>query len=585
MEVFRCMYEECGEALILDNYTPKDGTYCLIQMKDGIFEKIKQLDIRYDKKAKTVLGQEEGENYKDICYYDYYSKLIDMNKPMDSAKIIHSNNYLSLAVKKESIKEGKLTKNIIDSYYTLMKQPVEKYKKPKAKNLYEQVEKSIGKTDETLIESIHNYVLEGDLWSDIDLEKKEYVKIFFVFDDKDKTKQLYRQEGKRYLIPNIYNNNDFNEINDNGDILGLPNNNMGMNMKKPFLANKTRKVSVPYLLNQEDAILQNQFFDYLMSLASKDKVNVYIDCVTREILGYTNVETPLQISYGYYLRIKKGKEVEIHRFNTISNYNDSLERAFELKNIIDIPKDTIEKYKLEYGIKSNKLWELKMLIDSCFFGGKLANNFITDAKDIKMDDSVVKYYLLQARDELANWFYCGKEERIAQILDTITYQLILNSIGKKSRVTAQRQFNLRWSLQDYFNNNNDMEVLMDNVRKQLREHLATKGDWCFSSDEEYAYGIGQAVAYLISKSKAKNISSSLINPFLTAKSHQVIHRRLQDLYKKYNYSIPYFSQGRVNQLLTNILTYNTSKELNREMIMAGFTAGILIYEKKEEGEQ
>ena len=94
MEVFRCMYEECGEALILDNYTPKDGTYCLIQMKDGIFEKIKQLDIRYDKKAKTVLGQEEGENYKDICYYDYYSKLIDMNKPMDSAKIIQSNNYL-----------------------------------------------------------------------------------------------------------------------------------------------------------------------------------------------------------------------------------------------------------------------------------------------------------------------------------------------------------------------------------------------------------------------------------------------------------------------------------------------------------
>ena len=141
LEVFRCMYEECGEALILDNYTPKDGTYCLIQMKDGIFEKIKQLDIQYDKKAKTVLGQEEGEVYKDICYYDYYSRLTSMNKHM-GIKIIHSNNYLSLAVKKESIKEGKLTKEIFDRYYDLMKKTEGKYTDLKGKKLYEQVEET-----------------------------------------------------------------------------------------------------------------------------------------------------------------------------------------------------------------------------------------------------------------------------------------------------------------------------------------------------------------------------------------------------------------------------------------------------------
>ena len=42
--------------------------------------------------------------------YDYYSKLVDMNKPMDTTKTIHSNNYLSVFIKKENIKKGNIKK-------------------------------------------------------------------------------------------------------------------------------------------------------------------------------------------------------------------------------------------------------------------------------------------------------------------------------------------------------------------------------------------------------------------------------------------------------------------------------------------
>ena len=62
----------------------------------------------------------------DICFYDYHSKLISMNKPIDSKKVIHSNNYLAFAVKKESIVTGKLTEVIIDNYYDTLKNPLEK---------------------------------------------------------------------------------------------------------------------------------------------------------------------------------------------------------------------------------------------------------------------------------------------------------------------------------------------------------------------------------------------------------------------------------------------------------------------------
>ena len=51
---------------------------------------------------------------------------------------------------------------------------------------------------------------------------------------------------------------------------------MGMNSKKPYLHHYSRKVTVPYLLDQDETLLQMQLFDYLSGFAAKDKVNVYV---------------------------------------------------------------------------------------------------------------------------------------------------------------------------------------------------------------------------------------------------------------------------------------------------------------------
>ena len=55
-----------------------------------------------------MVGQNDAM-YPLIRELDYNSKLIAMNKPIDPKKVIHSNHYLSLAVKKNSISEGKLS--------------------------------------------------------------------------------------------------------------------------------------------------------------------------------------------------------------------------------------------------------------------------------------------------------------------------------------------------------------------------------------------------------------------------------------------------------------------------------------------
>ena len=79
----------------------------------------------------------------------------------------------------------------------------------------------------------------------IELTGKNYLKIFFEDD-----KELYVREEQRYLITKLFNKNDYSTEID-GQILGPPNDNLTLNLKKPYMEHKTRKIMVPYLLTTQ----------------------------------------------------------------------------------------------------------------------------------------------------------------------------------------------------------------------------------------------------------------------------------------------------------------------------------------------
>lgn len=583
LEVFEKLIKEKGDRVIIDAYVPKDGTYQLVEITDSGFQIINTLEIFYDKKKDFIEGSAE-DDYRFISMLDYYSKLVDMNKPMDSSKIIHSNNFLSFAVKKESIQSQKLTREIIENYYQILKYPGTKYeKKKKSKILYDNLEEELGPPDIGLIESIQQYMLGENIWDGVNLEKKGYMKIFFLFPDRDKTKEYYIRESRRYIIPNIYNNNDFNLIED-GKIFGLSNNNMGMNAKKPYLENKTRKISMPNLISQEEALLQNQMFDYFMSQVSKGKNNFYInnDEDEPEIKAYTNTDEPEFLQSGYYLRMKKEKnEVSIQQADVIVDYNPNLKKTFVLADDIILSEKISEKVREKYG-NYNRLWEIKALIDTAFFEGKLRYGFDTEAKDLSFSNDTVKQCFLICREQLMGWFWMGIDTCIYEILDNVTLRLIKNSIIENKIFDAQHQFNMRWSLLSYLNENRRVGKNMSQIRSALREHINMAGneEWDFSSDDEFAYAVGQTVSYLLSLSKAKEKDESCINTFLDARNMKTIKEKLLQLYKKYNYGIIHNNEGRFGKMAAAVMEYEPDA-INNEMIMAGFVSSSLIYEKKK----
>ena len=576
LKVFDNILEKStGDKLILDSYIPADGTYIIVSKKDEEYEIKDTININLDKKTKEI--DKSNKYYEDICKYDYNSKLIDMNKPIDGKKIIQSNNYLSFIIKKESVTNGKLCDERIEEYYSKLENPYLKYSSGNSKEIYKLVEDELGKPNVDKIEEFKNWIRKNIFNLNIDITGKDYLKIFF-----EAPIEEYEREGKRYLIPNIYNNNDFN-VNYNKEIFGLPNDNMGLNAKKPYLENKTRKVTVPYLLNNSEVLLQKKFFDYLMNFAVMGKVNIYIDTDNNKIHPYENGDMPEENFNGIFLRIKKGKEVEILDYDIITDYKSNLKKKFNFKNILEIDQ-TLKNVSIQNYQKIGTIKELQQIFNEVFFRKCLVNNYFTDSGDISIDESNLKNNLILSRNVLFNFIYKGVDNGVNNVLNKVSLSLIKGSIDNGYILRASHQFNLRWSLINYFEGGIDMADIIHSIKDSLRIKINSSITDKLDNDDEYYFAVGQLVGYLLSKSKGKKKPHSLANPFINGKSNDDIKEKLRRLYSKYSYDLD-FKGKRFNNLYTMIIGYvPEDKKVNQDLILGGYLSNNLIYESTKGAE-
>ncbi|MBD7912304.1 type I-B CRISPR-associated protein Cas8b/Csh1 [Clostridium cibarium] len=570
LEVFKRELNAKGEKLITDTYVPKDGTYIIVAPTNDAYEIKEIVQIKQDKKAKGI--DKSHSYYSYICERDYNSKLVEMNKPIDGKKVIHSNNYLSFFIKKENLASGKLTDEIIDNYYNVLSNPYLKYTKENAKEIYKSLEEDVGQVDISLLENIKTWIKNNIFKLDEEIiSGKDYLKIFFDYPIED-----YKREGKRYLIPNIYNNNDFNIKIDN-TIYGLPNDNMGLNAKKPYLENKTRNEKVPYLINNDEVLLQGKFFDYLLNLASIGKVNIYIK---DEIKGYNNGEFPDKDFQGIFLRLKKGKEVEIHDYDVITEFKTLLSKKFHFKNILELDLSSKNVSVENYGFIST-VKDMQDIINIVFFSKYLINNYFTEASDMSFNESYIKNNLLLSRETLFNWLYKGIDNGVEAVLNKISLNLIKGSVNNGYLNKACHQFNLRWSLNNYFKGGKDMADIVYNIKNSLREKINSSITDKFENDEEFYFAVGQSVGFLLSKSRGKKKPHSLVNPFINAKDNDVIKANLIKLFKKYSFDESVNSK-RFNNMYAMILGYEPEDKVNQDIILAGYLSNNLVYESNKE---
>lgn len=571
------------EKFILDSYIPADGDYIVVQ-KDGT---LKSRSFKLDKKTRTLNGMISGSQLDDdIKFYDYHSRLVSMDKPQDPKKAIHSNSYLSFWVKQDSLDNGKLDMQAIDRYYDVLKNPRVKYKNVQDAKMYDYIAEKVGDVNQEKLEYSRNWIKQNifklkDMG--IELTGKNYLKIFFEDD-----KELYVREEQRYLMTKIYNKNDYN-IEIDGQILGLPNDNLALNSKKPYMEHKTRKKTVPYLLTPQSAAVQRMFFDYLMNEANKGNTNLFFDNSIFDSKYNKNGITALKNGEfiegdfsGFFLQIQKGKEIAIEHQDTIVDYKYNLYKPFIYSNVLE--DDVTDEQYRKYGNKK----ELLAVINEVLFSKWLSGNFFSDEEQIKKIkiDSILKKNIFLSRDAIFAWLYKGQSKGIESMLHLVSISIIKSSITNGYIGKAFKQFNLMKSLDMYFGGNG-MKEEKDryiNIRSNLRSKINQDGDSQIESESEYYYAVGQLVRYYISLNKSKDKNHSLANPFIYVANDGVLKKRLEQLFRKYNYAIK-INYNRYNKLYAMIIAYKTEGNVNSEDIIAGYLSDNLIYDSKKSEEE
>lgn len=569
LEVFKKIYDKEGEKLVVNKHIPKDGTYILVNIKSGKI--IEKLNIFYDKKSKKIDG-ELNQYYGYFRAFDYYSNLVDMNKPMDPKKTIHSNQIYSFFIKKDSIRENKLTKSIIEGYKKNLLNPEEKYNSKEAKELYKNIAEKLPKIEKDIVEDIflwiEDNVNENLLEND---NKKDYLKIFFVEEDLDKSLEVFKNEHKRYIIPNIFNSNDYNKkIGET--IYGLSNNNMGLNAKKAFLENKTRRVSTPYLVNTDEILLQYAFYNYLLPEVKQG--NYFIYFLENEIIPRTYKEG-CPNGAKYLLNASYSKDVDIKNFNVISKNNDE-EIIINFKEILhQKKKDTDE---IEYGNLNRE----KMMnnINKIFFYNSLLGNFLLNDGDLDIKDIEVKKLLMKYRNAFYKWFYLNDEAEVKKNIRKIYLDAVMVAIGNGHFFKASQQLDFGFCLEKYFYGKSELMEEIMNVKEVFLNHTLSEEEWEFSNDEEYFFAVGQILAYINYMRNSKAKSLNFIKQLTFVKNIDVLKEKIKKIVISYSHIFE-TKNKKINRTISNISLYQP-KEIRIDILLAGFTADIIFFKKREE---
>ena len=569
LEVFKKIYDKEGEKLVVSKHIPKDGTYILVNKKSGKI--IETLNISYDKKNKKING-ELNQYYGYVRAFDYYSNLVDMNKPMDPKKTIHSNQIYSFFIKKDSIRENKLTKAIIEGYKKNLLNPEEKYNSKEAKELYKNIAEKLPKIEKDIVEDIflwiEDNVNENLLEND---NKKDYLKIFFVEEDLDKSLEVFKNEHKRYLIPNIFNSNDYNKkIGET--IYGLSNNNMGLNAKKAFLENKTRRISTPYLVNIDEILLQYAFYNYLLPEVKQG--NYYIYFLENEIIPRTYKEG-CPNGAKYLLNASYSKDVDIKNFNVISK-NSSEEININFKEVLhQKKKDTDE---IEYG----NLNKEKMMnnINKILFYNSLLGNFLLNDGDLDIKDTEIKKLLMKYRNAFYKWFYLNDEAEVKKNIRKIYLDAVMVAIGNGHFFKASQQLDFGFCLEKYFYGKSELMEEIMNVKEVFLNHTLSEEEWEFLNDEEYFFAVGQILAYINYMRNSKAKSLNFIKQLTFVKNIDVLKEKIKKIVISYSHIFE-TKNKKINRTISNISLYQP-KEIKIDILLAGFTADIVFFKKREE---
>ena len=586
-------------------------------------------------------GKEKSEFINNIVPYDLASRYITMNKQkkFDAKQKIHSASPFVLAfnfnfndkdlekygIKKKpdnKIKNNKFLKakrveiiqSRINDYFKKTEEifkldnEIQKQQKLFKLFLIEKIIKNISDNPKNFIEIDH-------YWRK--LKKTEYCKIYF----KNISIDIYESIYEQYLNENIFNKEKYNLEYKNGN-RGVLDFYTTFSDKKIFLKHKTSmlKDGISYRFKGINAKYLQLFLKLKNSKIFPNPLPIFIDknefLNTDEILRifkengkltYSQIlkklfkENENRILQNYYLLFFSGLKIE--DFDFVSKFRYSMKENNEypeIKNLFGLKEN--KEFKGNYYI--NNIFQFESSIIKTIFNNSLVkideknNSFsVNYFNEIKAEyvsgGELVYQMILKYRKAFYDYIYKSKTQAINSIMwDEIMWNSILGDIrtdkitdkGYHSKgYSVKEKLNIWFSLYNYFDNKKrrkDMATKIPELLEKMKT-VANNDDIHFDSTEEFAFGAGQIIYYLLNQSKASEKTHALLEPFIQKVKADQLQNAISRTINMYKHELS-FGHGRFERLSSEVLGFDTNENLKKyqRLLLAGYFATPVIFEKK-----
>ncbi|SFO06397.1 CRISPR-associated protein Csh1 [Algoriphagus ornithinivorans] len=590
---------------------PKVGLHILVRFDENGNGKVI--------KSERYLGKKHGETtqfLKDCALKQVAAWMIDTNKCFDlPAKGIHSASPYCFAFKRESWKGGDKYPTDSDKPDILKRSEGYFQKSLDEKYGQDESEKQRALQFRNFLKAEMAAALENiDAYADLD--SSDYILIY-----RDEPIEKYEAFRKVYAAEGLFNTADYN-IELDGEVYGTSNFYNGFNSKKPFLTHQTASFDITYRISAAEAKALSDFNTMVGKRLFPNPAPMFIDQpeLTEDIiqlyyrsedrkLSHREIISELLNKYhkdlgNYYLiYFSFGKKIEIKDFDFVSKFKyllsdekdeDGNPKSWVIENVTEVQK-FINKKEREYirPIPLANVFDFEREVIGRLFDYKLVN--YDDQKGVSFryfEDIESKGHrpamfslILKYRKPIYDFIYKSMRSSIGRYqFEDICLTGILDDLKDGKEYAIKSKLNIYFSLRQYFYENKNPSFMPSKIdeHKALMAKVVSEEATHFDSDEGYAFGAGQLIYFLLSKSEAGDLTHAVLEPFLQKTNHAHFNEAIAGILLKYKHAIG-FDFKRFNKLASEVLVYIPQKGLSelRPFLLAGYFCPNILFQSKK----
>ena len=438
------------------------------------------------------------------------------------------------------------------------------------------------------------------------LTEKNYLKVFLRSVPIEEQEALYN----KYLEDNLLNGGEYKDKGVVGFLTAY-------SQKKMFTQHKTSTAikGISYRYSKQDAIVLNTFEKMwkrkcfpnpLPIVVDKREINKKIVKIYNEEGGAVHYKEILkqlfentnekELSDYYLLNYRNSKDgMVLNDFDFVPLFRYKFDTIINVENVT---KDGVKKdgaFEPTPDKTIENVFDFERIVVGSIFNGWLNSSTYFGEKPKGYKGSEYLWQMiLTYRKAFYDFIYKSQTETLScGMFDEMMFSSILLNVRNDEiknlfeyNSSIKWKLNIWFSLYNLFSNNNNNNIMASKVTDLLAKMRAVaKGEANIETKEEFAFGAGQIVSYLIDRSVASNKTYALLEPYLQKSKSSQLQDAIAQTITVYKHDISVF-KGTFENLASQVLTYDYDADMKPllKYFLAGCFSPCAVYTKKDKNE-